>query len=170
MKNSGVDVRCCSLTFVDVRCGQSLRENLERMSCYPTGTVLYLDNFGIERPFANPANRFRSGAVRLLSMTKLYKPGAIEAMAMAREKFPISSERNGTPRASYKCWSHSVLRRATSRLQGHSDLQPLQERHKSITAAISSESNGLALGERVRTSRNILARALVVSRSSWVAM
>src|SRR5258708_8391014 len=96
--------------------------------------------------------------------------GALEAIFIASEKLAINRERSGTPLVSCTCCNHSAFSRATSTLDGHSDLHPLQERQRSIAAATSSLSNGLALVERVRTSRKMFARARVVSCSFRVAM
>src|SRR5690606_25785262 len=59
---------------------------------------------------------------------------------------------------------------ATSTRDGHSLLQALQLRHKSITSLISSWSKRFSFVELVKNCRSILARARVVSFSSRVAI
>ena len=85
----------------------------------------------------------------------------------------MSLVRSGMPWASIQCCSHSLLSRAMSTFDGHSLLQPLQERHRSITSASSGVVQGLAPGlPAVEASawRRTFARARVVSFSSRVAM
>src|ERR1700733_3721920 len=65
---------------------------------------------------------------------------------------------------------NSAFSLATSTLEGHSDLQPLQLRQRSITSYISRRSYLLALSDLVKNSRRIFARALVVSFSLRVAI
>src|SRR5260370_2143647 len=96
--------------------------------------------------------------------------GALEAIFIASEKLAINRERSGTPLVSCTCCNHSAFSRATSTLDGHSDLHPLQARQRSIAAATSSLSNGLALVQRVRTSRTMFAPARVASCSFRLAI